>query len=881
MIRIVASRVFAAAAALSIAACAHAPAAAPRAPADRLDQTVAEARAARIADISYAIDIDLVADPDAYSGEVVATFTLAVAPTAPLTLDFGGGTVESVAVNGAAIEADYNGAFITLPASALRAGANRVEVAYRHAYANDGNGLHHFVDPADGETYLYTYLWPYYANRLFPAFDQPDLKARYALTVRAPASWTVISASSPQEITTEGEAPGAPLVWRFAETPPFSTYIMSLHAGPYAVWEGDADGIPIRLFARRSLAPYVNAEEWLAVTRAGLAFYQSYFDIPYPFGKYDQVLTPDFNIGAMENVAAVTFNENYVRRGDESEAFRRRRAGTILHEMAHMWFGDLVTKKWWNDLWLNESFATFMSSLAVPAATDFGDVDHDFFLDNTLRGLAADGRVTTHPIETPVPSTDDFYGVFDQITYGKGASVLRQLEYLVGADAFRTGVSAYLKEHAYSNTTLEDFMSAIAEASGRDLDDWSRDWLYAAGPNTLAAEFACADGAVTSFAVTQSAPTAHPTLRTHKTAVVLYADAPDGSVVARDIMEVEVSGRRTAVPAAVGLACPALVFPNHRDHDYAVAALDPATRAGLADRTARIADPLARSMFWRALRVGSETDAASVAAYLDLAVATLPGETDVRVRDQVIGDVVALVARLERAAPAGDGLLAANRERLEALTWAGLADPARDVSARAAWFNAHAALARSDAALDRLEGVLDARADVAGFAVDQDRRWRILRTLAEAGRADAPARIAAEAAGDASDAGEQAAIAAEAALPDGAVKDRWLAAVVNDADLPLSRKRTAMGALFPSNQEALHAARLDAILAGLPRGADPYFTSAYVQALLGGVCDAAGRDRLDAAAEDAAGLDSTARRFLREAAQGAAGCVAFREALAE
>jgi len=731
-----------AAAALTLGAlgCAHGlgGAATVRAPADRLDQAVAQARTARVSDVRYAIEIDLMSEADrsddVFGGRVTVDFVLSGDVTSPLTLDFGGGEVVAVAINDQPAPLDYNGAFLTLGADALRPGANSVAISYRHPYSIDGNGLHRFTDPEDGETYLYTYLWPYYANRLFPSFDQADLKARYQLTVRAPEDWVVVSAARETELVDQGQGVRE---WRFPQTASFSTYIFSLHAGPYVVWEEDADGIAIRLLARRSLAPHVNAAEWLDVTRNGLAYYQDYFDIPYPFDKYDQVLTPDFNIGAMENVAAVTFNERYIRRGDESEAFRRRRANTVLHEMAHMWFGDLVTMTWWNGLWLNESFATFMASLAVPEATPYGSGDHDFFLGNTLSAFAADGRVSTHPIEMPVPSTDDFYSVFDSITYGKGASVLRQLEHLVGPQDFRDGVSTYLKQHAYANTELDDFVAAIAEASGRDLDGWAREWLYEAGPNTLEAEFTCADGAVSAFAIHQTASADHPTLRTHRTVVALYGVGVDGRVAATSELDVEVTGARTDVAAALGLACPDLVFPNAHDYAYARTTLDPRTRTALNDHMSGVRDPLARSMFWNALRGGATTDAATIQAYLDLAFSTLPHETDARVRGQVIGNVQGVFARLERAAPASDALLAANRARVERVTWEGLADVGLDASARDRWFQAHAAVARSPAALDRLTAVLAGDVTIAGFAVDQDRRWRILRTLAQAGRPDA------------------------------------------------------------------------------------------------------------------------------------------------
>ena len=304
-------------------------------------------------------------------------------------------------------------------------GNNLVHITYQHPYDQDGTGLHRFVDPEDGNTYLYTYLWPYYANRLFPHFDQPNLKASYEMTVRAKGDWQVVSSNMQDSIIEDGDDK----IWHFPRSKKFSSYIFSLHAGPYKVWQDMAGDVPIRLMARQTLAQYVDVEEWFDFTKMGLNHYKSYFDIAYPFEKYDQVLVPEFNIGAMENVAAVTFTEYVVQRGPSSRFQRQNRADIILHEMAHMWFGNLVTKDWWNGLWLNESFATLMASIAVSNIEEFSDLWHDFYLNTNLTAISADKRVSTHPIEVPVPSTNDFFSVFDSITYEKGASVLKQLSH--------------------------------------------------------------------------------------------------------------------------------------------------------------------------------------------------------------------------------------------------------------------------------------------------------------------------------------------------------------------------------------------------------------------------------------------------------------------
>ncbi|MDZ4731908.1 MAG: M1 family aminopeptidase, partial [Xanthomonadales bacterium] len=486
-----------------------------RAAIDSLDQATAKARQARVANIEYAIDISLDQGSDKFSGEVSIRFDLAGSldesgTIADLTLDFGGGELLSSTLNGSDAEIPYNGFFLTLPAAGLKYGSNELTLRFTQNYGHDGTGLHRFVDPVDDRTYLYSYLWPYYANRIFPSFDQPNLKARFTLSVQAPKDWIVVSTSSGMA---ETQSTDGMTRWQFEITPLIATYAFSLHAGPYKVWEADANGIPMRLMARQSLAEFVAVEEWFDVSRRGLAYYRDYFDIPYPFGKYDQLIVADFAIGAMENIAAVTFKEGYVQRQTSDRTQREQRASTILHEMAHMWFGNLVTHEWWNGMWLNESFATQMAAMAELTTTEFDDSWHGFFTDDKQKAYLADSRVTTHPVEMPVNSTIDFFQVFDAITYQKGASVLKQLAHYVGEENYRRGVSAYLKANSYGNTELEDFVAFQSQTSGKDISAWADEWLYQPGYNTLAAKPQCEGNSLQSLSIEQTASAAFKTLR--------------------------------------------------------------------------------------------------------------------------------------------------------------------------------------------------------------------------------------------------------------------------------------------------------------------------------------------------------------------------------
>ena len=677
---------------------------------DQLSQTQAIARKARVSDISYVLDIDLVSLVDSYQGRVTANFTLTDSDR-PLEIDFTGGSVNGVVVNGETLDPDYNGYFLTLPTSALLAGRNAVVIEYVHPFDQDGTGLHRFVDPEDGRTYLYTYLWPYYSNRLFPNFDQPNLKATYELTVRAAADWQVVSSTTEDAIETDGDTK----VWHFPQSEKFSSYIFSLHAGPYQIWEDMAGDVPIRLMARQSLREYVAVEEWMSYTKSGLAHYRDYFDIPYPFEKYDQIIVPDFLIGAMENVAAITFSESYVDRGASNRFNSQRRAGTILHEMAHMWFGDLVTMNWWNGLWLNESFATLMSSIAVSQATEFDDLWHDFYLSENLTAISADNAVSTHPIEVPVVSTNDFFNVFDSITYDKGASVLNQLSHYLGREDFRLGVSNYLKKHSWENTELDDFMNSLSEQSGINLDPWAQDWMYQAGVNTIEARFSCDSNGISSFAILQTVPDDYPTLRDQRVQLGLFTTDASGSIELNTAIPIEIFGAETQVPEAIGLACPNLALPNYQGWGYTEVSLDEVSMDTIISDGAleRIDDPLMRSMIWTALFNAPSNGQMENSILLETLIASLPVEENDRIIRRTMATLVSNLNLLERLGGEYANELAEYGPQAEQQLWqlinAGVNDEAgsQSLSTLNLRLSRYIGLARSFEALGNLASLLE------------------------------------------------------------------------------------------------------------------------------------------------------------------------------
>jgi aminopeptidase N len=847
-----------------------------------LSQADAEARSRRVSNVEYVLDYTLTGAPTFTSTSRI-DFDLADAD-APLTVDLDKATIKSLVVNGKALAPAYNQWFITLPASALKKGRNRVIVDFTREHSTNGEGLHRYEDKADGRVYLYSHFEPAAAHQMFASFDQPDLKAVYRLTVTAPKDWQVISTTRESRITDAGDGSR---VWAFPATPKLSAYNFSLHAGPYKVWEDASGKYPMRLFARQAVSAQVKPEEWFKYTKQGLVYFDEYFGIPYPFKKYDQVLVPQFIYGAMENAAAVTFTETrFLSEGPSTLVYRQRLAGTILHEMAHQWFGDLVTMRWWNGLWLNESFASYMATLGGASS---GEFEHPWLSQYRSKQGAyrLDESIATHPIEVPVPSTQNAFDNIDAITYTKGASTLHQLRQLIGPEVFRRGVHDYLVKHSYGNATLDDFIGALSEASGRDLGPWAKEWLYAPGLNTLGAEFACEDGKISRFALVQAAANAaNPTLRSQLVQVALFDAGADALTLAHK-EAVTYTGARTEVPTLVGRACPALVYPNYEDWGFVKVVLDPVSFGTARTHLSKVDDVMLRSMLWQSLSDGFSDRRLSLQDYLAAVLDNAPLERD-----------DALLRQAQTSMTVGRGYLRtfgddtaygrATVARMEAVAWAGLKASAGEHDRAKAWLDTYVDLASSPAALARLEGLLDGKPEAldgidAGL-VDQELRWDIVQRLSRFGAKGAAARIAAESARDPSERGQLSALAATVAAPDAAVKAEWLAKIqaLPTKDLPFSRLRTAMTNLYPGGQSALAeqtAAQRLATLAELDAKADPVFMRTYAGTMIPGSCTAEGVARLEAAIASApATLSAGTKRALLSARESQERCVAIRAA---
>jgi aminopeptidase N len=775
-------------------------------PGTNLTRDEARERARLLTVDSYEVDLDLSGAKEGgtfpsrtrvrfdCTEDGVATFADLVAPQ-----------VHKVVLNGAELDpaevfADSRIALV------LRAGANELEVEASCAYTNTGEGLHRFVDPVDSETYLYTQFEVADSRRVFAVFEQPDLKGTFRFTVRAPEGWTVISNSPTPE-------PAGGL-WSFEPTPPISSYITALIAGPYHAvhgsWEGEERTVPLAVYCRPSLVEHLDADAIFDVTRQGFDWFQTQFDMPYPFAKYDQLFVPEFNAGAMENAGAVTIRDQYLFRSRTTDSAYELRAETILHELAHMWFGDLVTMEWWNDLWLNESFATFTSIHCQAEAPGSTWPQAWTTFANTMKTWAykQDQLPSTHPIMAEINDLEDVLVNFDGITYAKGASVLKQLVAYVGEEEFFAGVREYFKRHAWGNTRLTDLLGALEETSGRDLKAWSAAWLETAGINVLRPEVEeAADGTIASLAVRQEAPAlpagakGEPVLRPHRIAIGGYGMA-DGKLVREFRVELDVEGELTRVELPSGTRRPAVLLLNDDDLSYAKIRLDEQSLATVREHLGDFTESLPRALVWAAAWDMTRDGEMAARDYLELVLSGVDKETDIGVVQSLHRQVklaLDLYTAPEWREQGRERWSTEARRRLEA------AAPGSDH--QLAWARAFAATARSGADLDLLAGLLDGSRSVEGLAVDAEMRWALLIRLAATGRAG-EAEIAAELGRDSTATGEQYAAGARAALPTAEAKAAAWAAVVDagaEDGLPNQTQFQVIASFMQADQRELLA----------------------------------------------------------------------------
>ncbi|MFF1438534.1 aminopeptidase N [Streptomyces sp. NPDC058295] len=779
-------------------------------PGTNLTREEAQQRAKLLTVDSYEIDLDLSGAQEGGTYRSVTTVRFDVAEGgAESFIDLVAPTVHEVTLNGDTLDAAglFKDSRIALPG--LLQGRNVLRVAADCAYTNTGEGLHRFVDPVDEQAYLYTQFEVPDARRVFASFEQPDLKATFRFTVKAPTGWTVISNSPTPEPKDD--------VWAFEPTPRISSYITALIVGPYhsvhSVYEKDGQSVPLGIYCRPSLAEHLDSDAIFEVTRQGFEWFQEKFDYAYPFKKYDQLFVPEFNAGAMENAGAVTIRDQYVFRSKVTDAAYELRAETILHELAHMWFGDLVTMEWWNDLWLNESFATY-TSIACQAYYPQSRWPHSWTtFANSMKTWAyrQDQLPSTHPIMAEIRDLDDVLVNFDGITYAKGASVLKQLVAYVGMDEFFAGVQAYFKRHAYGNTRLSDLLGALEETSGRDLGTWSQKWLQTAGINILRPEIETdAEGVITSFAIRQEAPAlpagakGEPTLRPHRIAVGLYElDDDSGKLVRDERVELDIDGELTAVPQLVGKRRPDVVLLNDDDLSYAKVRLDEQSLAFVTEHLGDFESSLPRALCWASAWDMTRDGELPTRDYLSLVLSGIGKESDIGVV-QSLHRQVKLAIDLYAAPATREALLT----RWTDATLAHLRSSAAGSDHQLAWARAFAATARTPEQIDLLESLLDGGQTIEGLAVDTELRWAFVQRLVAVGTFD-EADIAAEYERDKTAAGERHAATARAARPTPEAKAEAWASVVDSDELPNAVQEAVIGGFVQTDQRELLAPYTD------------------------------------------------------------------------
>lgn len=758
-------------------------------PGENLTRTEATERAASIHVESYKVEIDLTGGPDYFGTTTRVKFSAKQGSVS--FIDAITNTVYSVVLNGEVLDPAKvsDGIRIQLPNLSAE---NELVVVAQGKYTNTGEGLHRFVDPVDGEAYLYTQFEVPDSRRMFAVFEQPDLKATFAFNITAPSYWKVVSNSAtpePHELR-EGVS-----VWNFEPTPRISSYITALIAGPYVevndhLTSSSGKVVPLGVFCRKSLSEHLDAEYIFEKTKQGFAFFETQFGVAYPFEKYDQLFVPEFNAGAMENAGAVTFTETYVFRSKVTDATRERRVVTILHELAHMWFGDLVTMRWWNDLWLNESFAEYASTLATQEATEWHGAWATFASLEKSWAYRQDQLPSTHPIVAEINDLEDVQVNFDGITYAKGASVLKQLVAWVGQEPFMRGVSAYFKKHAYKNTELADLLRELEAESGRDLSEWSKLWLETAGVNLLIPQITEADGVIQSFSILQSAISDYPYLRPHRLAVGFY-DEVAGKLIRTERVELDVQGANTDVPELVGKKRPALVLLNDDDLSYAKIRLDDRSYETALQSLSKIEDPLARALVWGSVWDATRDGEATASDFIQLVLGHIADESESTTMMTLLRQMLTVANfyteernRLSSQLKVAEGL------------W-NLAQYAKAGSdAQLQFVKFFAQFARSDAQLDTISHLLSGKAQLDGLEIDTDLRWELLTSLSVGGKVSKD-RIDTELEADNTANGQKAHAAAIAALPDPKAKqemfnklvdtDQMSNALVNSASLAFGR----------------------------------------------------------------------------------------------
>jgi aminopeptidase N len=757
----------------------------------------ASERSAVVQAQNYEVDLDLSTRDDTFGSRTTVHFTACEGNST--WIDFIAPKVQRIELNGESLDTSTHDGFrITLHNLKTH---NVLVVEAEAAYMNTGEGMHRFIDPVDDEVYLYTQFEIADARRVFACFDQPDIKATFTFSVTAPDHWKVTSNST---TPTPSSVRDGIAKWEFPVTKKMSTYITAIVAGPYYEvrdeYQGKFGTYPLGLFCRSSLSEYLDPEDLFTVTKQGFKYFEEAFDYGYPFEKYDQLFVPEFNAGAMENAGCVTHHESYVFRSKVTRAAYEQRANTVLHEMAHMWFGDLVTMKWWDDLWLNESFAEWAAHHASVEATQYTEAWVNFVNQRKAWGYRQDQLPTTHPIVADMFDLDAVEVNFDGITYAKGASALRQLVAWVGEDAFFAGIREYFKKHAWGNTELTDLLVELEAASGRSLQDWTQRWLQTAGVNTLRPEIEIEDGKYKSVVVIQEPPVApegvDQLLRPHHIGIGLYNRS--GATIKRDSrIEIDVDGARTEVPELVGQPAADLLLLNDGDYTFVKIRLDEKSAQTSATGLRDIEDRVSRALIWGAAWDMTRDAEMRTTDYLNMVLGADLGSIEIGVAQQLL-----LQARSAIEQFGNPENRAANRDALAASLIEALAKTEPGSDHQLAFVKNIAGISRTKEHIALIAGWLDGSATPAGLEVDTDLRWQLVARLVALGELPETA-IDQELERDNTAGGQRQAASARAGIPTAEAKLNAWKAVIEDHNLANALLESTVGGFSQPDQREL------------------------------------------------------------------------------
>lgn len=769
----------------------------------------ANERHERLSNVSYDLKVDLThVNPEIFSASLTLRFDLRD-NAKNLRLDFFEGEVSSLEINNQLADLGAKKKYwIELPAQLLRVGANKINISYEQKYSKTGQGLHRFEDPETKESFIYTKFEPNDAQRFLPCFDQPDLRSNFSLSVVTPQGWQAISAvKESSKITLKKDKKD---LWIFPPSPQISTYLFSLHAGPFKKFTDSyqrtsTESVPLRIFVRPSLAKYLKVKEWFTITKQGMGFYEKYFGIKYPFAKYDQLIVPEFNSGGMENVAAISYSERTISRSEPTRKMRRNTAGLLLHEMAHMWFGDLVTMAWWNDLWLNESFATYMASKAVTNATEFKEEWQNFTANTKRFAYIQDAMITTHPIEANVLRTKEATSTFDGITYNKGASVLKQLSYYMTEDSFQKGIQQYFKDYSYKNTTLKDFIGSLQNQTNKDLKLWAERWLRQSGTDQLAAQWQCDGNTLKQVNLTLT-PTPGKNFRPQTFEIGLFKKN-EGQLKLTQTIHAEVTGPEP-LKIQGSWTCPDFVYPNFGDHGYVHVQLDPLSLQQLTHELSHLQDPLTRTLVWNDLwRMTRETQI-PLKKYIEIISENFNGENDEIILQQVVSTLARSGSSVLFYWPQETEVQRAERLqfliKMETAFLDRLTKSSPGSNEEKFWYDNFASLAESPAAIDKLAFFFSQDKVSAKLPLDLDRKWAIAQSLMRFQHPQASQVFATMKLKDHSDRGRKTALSVEASAPDKSLKTSWVQKLTSDnSKTSLQDMQAVLFALFPREQSSL------------------------------------------------------------------------------